>query len=229
MKHRFLVAGLVLALVIAAVPASAQQSFDVNLGMFSPWGEDARVERDVLVVNRAYLWFDFDDFKGFQGEAALTTELGKFFEVSFGAGGYQRTVPAVYADQVHSNGDEIYQDLKLRVLPVTGILRMFPMGHRRVFQPYVGVGGAANFWRYSETGEFVDGTDDSIYRAVYVGKGTAFGPVGVFGARARVSNSGDFGVEFRYSWAEGDLNEDFLSDKIDVGGWSILSTIKLRF
>jgi hypothetical protein len=106
---------------------------------------------------------------------------------------------------------------------------MFPMGQRRWFQPYVGFGGAANFWRYSETGEFVDGFDDTIYRAAYVAKGTAFGPVGVFGARGRVSSMGDLGVEFRYSWAEGDLNEDFLSDKIDLGGWSVLSTIKLRF
>jgi hypothetical protein len=229
MKNRFWLAGLVLAMVCAASPASAQQSFDINLGMFSPWGEDGRVDGDVLVVNRGYLWFDFKDFQGFYGEAALTTEVGKFFEVSFGGGGYQRTVPAVYADQVHSNGDDIYQDLKLRVIPVTGIVRMFPMGQRRWFQPYVGFGGAANFWRYSETGEFVDGFDDTIYRAAYLAKGTAFGPVGVFGARGRVSSMGDLGVEFRYSWAQGDLNEDFLSDKIDLGGWSVLSTIKLRF
>lgn len=229
MKNRSWLAGLVLAMVCVAAPASAQQSFDINLGLFSPWSEDGRVDRDVLVVNRSYLWFEFEDFEGFQGEAALTTELGKFFEVSFGGGGYQRTVPAVYSELVHSNGDDIYMDMKLRILPVTGIVRMFPMGHRRWLQPYVGVGGAANFWRYSETGEFVDENDD-IYEASYVAKGTAFGPVGVFGARARVSRMGDLGVEFRYSWAEGELNEDFIRDtKIDLGGWSVLSTIKLRF
>jgi outer membrane protein W len=229
MTKRISYAGLVLLMLLAAVPASAQTSFDINLGYFKPWAEDSRVEGDVLVVNRQYLWFDFDEFGGFYGEGALTRELGKFFEVSLGFGGYQRTVPAVYADQVHADGREIYQDLKLRILPLTGVVRIFPMGHRRWLQPYVGVGGAANFWKYSETGEFVDGWDNTIFRESFVASGTSFGPVGLFGVRGRITSVADLGVEARYSWAEGDLNEDFLSDKIDLGGWSVLSTIKLRF
>jgi hypothetical protein len=212
------------------VPANAQQSLDINLGVFAPKPEDARITNDVLVVNRNYLWFDIEDFDGFYGEAALTSELGKYFEVSFGAGAYQRTVPSAYADQVHSDGYDIEQDLKLRIIPITAQLRMFPLGHRRSVQPYVSAGAAVNFWRYSETGEFVDFTDDSIYRASFVGKGTAVGPVGAIGVRARMTSQTDIGAEFRYSWAEADLNtNDFLSDKLDLGGASLLVTMKFRF
>jgi outer membrane protein W len=138
-------------------------------------------------------------------------------------------VYSVYADYVHDDGREIEQELKLRNLPLTTTVKVFPMGHRRVVQPYVGVGLGVNFWRYSETGEFVDFRDDSIYRASYVESGTAFGPIGSFGVRARMLDHADLGLEVRYQWAEGTLSEDFLGDKIDLGGYSILSTIKLRF
>jgi hypothetical protein len=220
---------MILVAMLWAVPAQAQQSFDVNLGVFAPKPEDSRIDGDVLAINRAYLIFEFEDFSGFFGEAALTTELGKYFEASVGFGGYQRTVPTVYAELVFDDGREIEQDLKLRILPLTGILRIFPLGHRRSIQPYVGVGAAANFWRYSETGEFVDSWDDTIYRANYVAKGTAFGPVGVFGVRGRLSPQSDLGLEGRISWAEGELNEDFLGEKIDLGGFSLLATFKVRF
>jgi hypothetical protein len=220
---------LVVALLAWSVPAQAQQSFDVNLGVFAPKPEDSRVEGDVLAINRAYLYFEFADFTGFLGEAAVSTELGRYFEASVGFGGYQRTVPTVYADKVFSDGREIEQDLKLRILPLTAMLRIFPIGHRRAVQPYIGVGIAANFWRYSETGEFVDFVDDSIYRAAYVANGTAFGPVGVFGVRGRLTPQMDLGLEARLSWAEAELNEDFLGDKLDLGGGALLATLKFRF
>jgi len=219
----------VLVVLLWSVPAEAQMSFDVNLGFFAPKPEDSRVNGDVLAINRAYLIFEFEDLAGFMGEAAMTTELGKYFEASVGFGGYQRTVPTVYADLVFDDGREIEQDLKLRILPLTGILRIFPVGHRRAIQPYVGVGVAANFWRYSETGEFVDSHDDTIYRANYVAKGTAIGPVGVFGVRGRLSTQSDLGLEGRLHWGEGELNEDFLGEKIDLGGFSLLATFKVRF
>jgi hypothetical protein len=229
MTHRTRIAAGIIVSTLLAAPAQAQQSFDVNLGYFSARSEDGRVDGDVLVINRSYLLFDIDEFAGFIGEGGWSVELGKYFETSAGVGFFQRTVPAVYADYVHPDGREIYQELKLRNVPLTVALRMFPVGHRRVVQPYVGVGLGINFWRYSETGEFVDFYDDTTFRESFVQSGTAVGPVGLFGLRARVGGRTDLGVEYRYQWAEGDLNEDFLGEKIDLGGYSILSTIKFRF
>jgi hypothetical protein len=229
MTNRSVFAMVVVVLLAWSVPAQAQQSFDVNLGFFAPKPEDSRVAGDVLAINRGYLYFEFEDFAGFLGEAAVSTELGKYFEASVGFGGYQRTVWAVYADKVFSDGREIEQDLKLRILPLTAMVRIFPIGHRRVVQPYIGVGIAANFWKYSETGEFVDFFDDTIYRASYTANGTAFGPVGVFGVRGRLMSQFDVGLEARLSWAEADLNEDFLGDKLDLGGGALLATMKFRF
>jgi hypothetical protein len=229
MTLRISTVALLVVLLAGAVPAQAQQSFDINLGYFGPRSESGRIDGDVLVINKSYLAFDIDDLGGFYGEAAWSIELGKYFEAAIGGGYYQGMAPSVYLDYVNDNGREIYQELRLRNIPLTGLVRIFPVGHRRGVQPYVGGGVAMNIWKYNETGEFVDFWDDSIFRADFEASGTSFGPVAVAGIRGRVANAADLGLEWRYTWAEGELNEDFLADKIDLGGWAILSTIKLRF
>jgi outer membrane protein W len=231
MNYRTAIVCLVAAAtLLIAVPVQAQRSLDINLGAFVPATEDMRTDRDVLVANRQFLYFEMEDLAGFFGEAALSTELGEYFETSVGVGFYQATAPSVDEVHVWESGGDIQQDLKLRNVPVTLTVRMFPIGHRRMVQPYVGVGAAANFWRYSETGDWVDTSDDSIYRESYLDSGTAFGPVGVVGVRARMTAQADLGAEFRYQWAEGKLNSDnFTSDRIDLGGATFVMTFKFRF
>jgi outer membrane protein W len=231
MKQKVL-AVVLLALAAAAVaarPASAQQAFTVQLGAFMPRGEDARVAGDVLVVNRQYLLFNFSDFHGFLVNGDWSVGLGPFAELSAGLGYYQRTVPAVYADWVNDNGTEIRQDLKLRVMPATVLVKILPFGSKAGFQPYVGGGLGVYFWRYSETGDFVDLNDYSIFRDSFVQSGTTAGPVAVFGARGRVSRAALIGVEGRYQWGSAGLSQDFLGDKIDLGGFSLLATFGYRF
>jgi hypothetical protein len=227
-----LVAAAVLVLALTAglaSPAAAQQAVTVQLGAFMPKGIDGRVQGDVLVVNRQYLWFDEGDFNGFLISGDWSVGLGEFFEASAGLGYYQQTVPAVYADWINEDGSEIQQDLKLRIMPATAVVRILPFGSRKAFQPYVGGGLGIYFWRYSETGEFVDGTDGSIFSDSFVQSGTSVGPMAVFGMRGRVSPSALIGVEGRYQWGQADLSQDFLGDKIDLGGFSILATFGYRF
>ena len=148
-----------------------------------------------------------------------------------GVGFYQRTVPSVYRDVVNVNETEIEQDLKLRVIPMTATIRFLPVGRGSV-QPYVGAGIGAFNWRYSETGEFVDFSDYSIFRARYVANGTAVGPVVLGGIRAPVGEVFMIGGEIRYQKAEGDTKpatSELLGDKIDLGGWTASFTMHFRF
>ena len=231
MAHRIVVGALIVAAAFGGVaaPAAAQQVVSVQFGGFFPRGEDSRVEGDVLVVNRQYLLFDFGEFNGVTVSGDWSVALGEFLEAGAGFGFYQRTFPAIYNDWVNENGSEIEQDLKLRIMPATFIVRILPLGARRAFQPYVGGGLGVYFWRYSETGEFVDFYDGSIFRDSFVQSGTSAGPVVVFGARGRVSESALLGIEYRYQWGQGNLSQDFLSDKIDLGGFYILGTFGYRF
>jgi hypothetical protein len=211
-----------------AGPASAQQVLTVQFGGFLPKGEDSRVEGDVLVVNRQYLLFDFGDFNGLLLGGDWSFALGEYFEAGAGFGYYQATVPAVYSEWVDEDGSEIEQDLKLRIMPLTAVVKILPLGAKRAIQPYVGGGLGVYFWRYSETGEFL-ATDGSLFRDSFVQSGTSLGPVAVFGLRGRVSESALIGLEGRYQWGTTDLSEDFLGTKLDLGGFSILATFGYRF
>ena len=230
MVKRIVVAALLVLGVTAgsAGPASAQQVLTAQFGGFLPKGESSRVEGDVLVVNRQYLLFDFGEFNGFLVGGDWSFALGEYLEAGAGFGYYQATVPAVYEEWINEDGSEIQQDLKLRIMPLTAVVKILPLGAKRAFQPYVGGGLGIYFWRYSETGEFL-ATDESIFSDSFVQSGTSLGPVAVFGVRGRVSESALIGMEGRYQWATGDLSDDFLGTKIDLGGFSILATFGYRF
>jgi hypothetical protein len=230
LQHKTGVALLtVCVLLLTASLAQAQQSLNIQLGVFMPRGEGGRSAGDVLVTNRQYLFFNLDDFNGFTGGGEWLVAAGKNLEVGIGAAYYQRTVPSVYEGWVNTDGSEISQEMSLRVAPVVATLKYLPLGARSTFQPYVGIGLAVYFWHYSETGDFVDFSDNSIYSAAYVASGTSVGPVATFGVRARVSARADAGIEMRAQWGQGNLSNDFLGNKIDLGGINVLGTLRIRF
>ncbi len=184
----------------------------------------------MLLTDLSYLWFDLRDLKGATVSADWSVLLGNYFEVGAGVGVYERTAPAVWADSTWDDGSDIQSDLKLRIVPLTAMVKVLPLGAWRTIQPYVGGGINVYFWRYSEIGDFVDLTDNSIYSERYIGTGTAVGPVAIAGVRARVSRNATLGIEGRYQWGEGKLSRDqFLSDRIDLGGSSVLATFGYRF
>jgi outer membrane protein W len=219
----------VMAVVMAPTVASAQQSINFTIGGFVPRGVDGRSADDVLVNNLNFLAFDIKDFKGATFGGEWLTGLGDHLEAGLGVSYYQRSTPAVYLNFVNTNGTEIEQDLKLRVIPFTATVRFLPLGHNHGVEPYIGAGVGVLNWRYSETGQFL-ATDRSIFRGNFVGTGTATGPLVLGGVRIPVGSWG-VGGEIRYQSAEGNLpvNEDFSGTKIDLGGFTYNFTIHVRF
>src|SRR5687767_7018280 len=169
---RRVVMGAVTAAVLLA-PAAAQaqitrvsgadtkQSLTFHLGAFLPKGEDARADGDVLFTNLDSLLFDIKDFRGFSGGVEWAFALTNHVEVGADVSFYSKSVPSIYRSVVHEDtGAEIEQDLKLRLIPVTATVKFVPTGRDASIQPYVGVGAAFLNWRYTETGEFVDFSED---------------------------------------------------------------------
>jgi hypothetical protein len=240
-RGRYSLAIVVAAVVLAPIAAHAQirqvsssdhrQAIGFTLGGFFPKGEDSRVAGDVLFSDLDDLVFEVKDFTGGSISGEWLFALGDFAEAGVSAGFYQRTVPSVYRSFQNADGSEIEQDLKLRIVPVTASVRFLPFG-RGTVEPYVGVGIGAFNWRYSETGEFVDFSDSSIFRNRYIAKGTAIGPVILGGIRAPIGDVWDIGGELQYQRASGDTNPSesgLLGDKIDLGGWHALLTMHVRF
>jgi hypothetical protein len=220
------------AQVVRVTRADARHSVGFNLGYFAVRGEADRVEGDVLVEDLSSLAFRIGDFSGFTFGGEWLYGIGDFIETGVGLGYYQKTVPSVYDDFVNVDGSEIAQDLKLRIMPITATVRFLPTGRGSAVQPYIGAGVGFFNWKYSESGEFVDFSDGSIFREQYRADGTAVGPVVVGGLRFPVGDAFLTGIEFRWQKADGDtdrVESGLLGDKIDLGGWSTSWTMHIRF
>jgi hypothetical protein len=231
MRNRVFISVLVAAAAVfgAAHQASAQQTLNFSLGYFTPLGEDARVEGDILNTNRTFLVFDIEEF----GSASVGGEwlfpIGDYFEGGAGVSFSRRTVPTVYQDFVDIDGTEIDSDLRLRLVPVALTFRVLPLGQRNALQPYFGAGIGIINWRYSETGEFVDFANQrEIFRDQFVASGSKTGPVVLAGLRFG-GESVSAGGEIRYQKADAELDDNFASNRIDLGGWTYNFTIGVRF
>ena len=224
---------LVLALVCSSVALDArtvlaQQTFNVSLGYFTVRGQDARVTGDVLNANRNFLTFDIKDFNSASIGGEWLIPVGRYIEAGAGLSFTRRTVPTVYTKFVNANNSEIDQDLRLRMVPVAFTFRVLPLGQDVGFQPYLGGGLGVINWRYSESGQFVDTRDRSIFNNSYAASGTETGPVAMGGIRFAGDTLAS-GFEIRYQAAEADLPLPFAGTKIDLGGWSYLFTVGMRF
>ena len=225
---------LAFALISAATPAAAQQSINFHFGAFTPAREDARSRSDgrsddVLVNNLNVFAFDINDFDSVTFGGEWLVALGTHAEAGLGLGIYSDSVDSVYRDLVNADFSEIEQEFKLRIVPFTATFRFLPLGRKAAVQPYIGGGIGVFWWRYTETGEFVD-FDSTIFRDTYVGEGTSVGPVILGGVRFPVGKW-DIGGEIRYQDAEGDLPTDqgFSGTKIDLKGFNYLVTFNIRF
>ena len=226
----------VLAVVVAPMTASAQQSLNLSIGGFSPRAEDARDQNDVLVADRSFLAFNVGDLSGFSVGGEYLVALGDKFDAGAGIGFYQRSTPAVdFLNEFQGTGDSIIADLKLRVVPFTATIRFLPLGHRNV-QPYLGAGVGVFAWRYGESGDFVASDNVTIIHGNFVGSGSATGPVVLGGVRVPIGSVG-VGGEIRWQSAVANLPTDqgFATTtaggppKIDLGGWTYSFTLNFKF
>lgn len=233
--------GLLMVGAMAAPAAQAQdQSFGVTLGYFTLRSEDGRTAGDVLNANRCIdvtfacepLLFDVSDFNGATIGAEWLVGISDYLEAGASIGFSQRTVPSIYEFVENDlTGDDIEQDLRLRLVPATVTVRFVPTGRRSSVQPYIGAGVGLIAWRYTETGDFVDLFTDppEIFRASYSESGTEFTPVVLGGIRFPVEDSFLIGGEVRWHGGDGSLPDDFVGERIDLGGVTYQAVFHFRF
>lgn len=241
-RARLAMALTVFATLCAPAAASAQirqvgstdskQTVNFSIGYFALKGLDSRVEDDVLLnelQSAQPLLFEVKDFNSALFGAEYLFGVSRNVELGVGVGFSQRSVPSVYANFTRPGGAEIEQELKLRQIPVTFTGRFLLLPRGSAVEPYVGAGIVAIRYRYTEVGEFV-ANDRSIFPARYIAEGTAAGPTVLAGLRAPVGNWA-VGGEVRWQKAEATklLEQEFLGDKFDLGGWTANFTFGVRF
>jgi len=212
--------------------SDARNTANFTIGYFAMKGIESRVPGDVIVadlLNQQPLLFEVKDLNSAVVTGEYLFSISRNIEFGVGLGFSQSTAPSVYSNITHSNGDEIFQEIKLRQVPVTfsGRFLLLPRGSK--VEPYIGAGLVAIRYQYSETGEFVD-EFGTIFPASYLAKGTTAGPTILAGVRAPIDRA-TVGFEVRWQKvdANGLLDEGFLDDKLDLGGWHANFTLGFRF
>ena len=140
-------------------------------------------------------------------------------------------MPTIYEGLTNENGAEIEQELKLRMVPITGTVRFVATGRRAAIQPYIGVGIAVINWHYSEVGSFVDTSTGEIFHARYAADGHAAGLLVLGGVRGPSGDAFLIGGEVRYQRADTSLPSDvgFVGDRLDLGGFTYQGVFQIRF
>jgi hypothetical protein len=235
---------LVAALAAAPQIAAADTLFGGTFGGFIPRGQDGRVTGDVLTETFGFrngfrtLWDDDGDKDPIRlfGSGSVSGEvlfgLGDWVEAGVGVGYTSQERDSFYTDFTDTDGTEIEQITRMRIVPLSLTVRAFPIGRTTPVQPYVG--GGVNFyrWQYREAGEFIDFSDETlpVFVDTFTDDGTATGGLVLFGVRVPIGQF-NVGGEARWQGGSADLAPElnFAGDKLDLGGWTAAATFHYRF
>ena len=100
----------------------------------------------------------------------------------------------------------------------------------RTVTPFVGGGADFMHYEFTQTGEFVDFVDQSIFRRTFSSTGWAPGGHVFGGADIRVWRNVYLTAQGRYVWAHAELDPDFIDfDGIDLSGFRLESGVTLVF
>lgn len=243
------VAGLV-ALVALAPTAQAQGGgkgflFKRPIGSFSFYGgyAVANAASDVfddatsqLTLNRR----DFSDWMlGGDISFAATEKVDLVFDGNFTSAGKA----SEFREFVDNNDQPIAQKTKFKRVPLTAGLKYYFADRGRAvsqfayipkrYAPYIGVGAGAMYYRFSQSGDFVDfNTPDlEVFGATIEDNGWAPMAQGTAGLDMSVGPWLAVTAEGRYQWAKARLDPQQFEgyDKIDLSGFTGTVGFRVRF
>jgi hypothetical protein len=222
-------AAAVLVLGVAiALPARARASgLDIRIGGFQPHANSNLFDDDAsLYTVRKRNW------RGITGGAEFSSRIARNVEIGFNLDGYGKELDTHYRDIVRDDGSEIRQTLKLTIVPVGVTVRLVPTSRHARVAPFIGAGVDAFFWKYEEFGDFVAfpfSPGDPVIADSFRADGVATGFHVAGGLRLFVSD--DFGLtgEVRYTAAKANMQDDFVGNRIDLGGFGATVGVHFRF
>ena len=214
---------LLLALVVGFFHVNAQ-SINLKLGLFYP---SMSRDSDLWDINFENLALSRQDMASEYFGIEYEHFFGKNFSLSLEGGIYSKTVYTMYKDYEFEDGSPIEQDISLRIFSFEIDFKIYPVGHKKNFCPFFGVGAGMYNWKYVQGGDFIifDDEGDGGYVEEDVEAYTSAYTPG-FNARAgfvfKFQKSFGLSFEARYLQLKGTLSslfEDF--NKLDLSGFSL--------
>ncbi|MGH9346935.1 MAG: hypothetical protein ACRD26_06665 [Vicinamibacterales bacterium] len=242
--------------LVAAIPAAAQEQGPPrphpgstpdflfgrphgSLALRGSW-VFARAGSDLFDFVTDQLTLESGDFDGPAVGVEVGLAIGPRVEVRAGVEWSRSRAPSEYRAYVDNNNLPITQETHLRNVHVSGSLKvpLTPRGQAvsrlawipRGVAPYVGAGAGAVHYDFTQTGDFVDFVDLSVFTDVFQSKGWAPSAHLFGGVDVRLYRILFLQVEGRYLWSSGTLGPDFMDfDPIDLAGFRTTAGVSVLF
>lgn len=212
-----------------------------SLGIRGSW-VFARAGSDIFDFVREHLTVDKGAFNAPAIAADLAITVAPRLDAVFGFEFSQASVPSEYRAFVDNNRQPIEQTTRLREVHLSGTVRvaLMPRGigvsrlawiPRRV-TPYVGAGGGALWYDFTQSGDFIDVLSPrrAVFSDVLTSTGWTPSAHALGGVDVRVHRRLFVTVEGRYLWAAATLQRRFENfDPIDLAGFRTSAGINVLF
>jgi hypothetical protein len=241
------VAGL-LALAALAPPVGAQNSgkgflFKKPVGSFSIRAGYAMANAgsDVFADATSLLTLNKSDFGAFNWGGDISYSTSARTDLVFDVDVSSSKANSEFRDWEDNNGAPIEQATKFKRIPLTIGLKYYLTDRGRSvsqfayipsrYAPYVNLGGGAMYYRFEQSGDFVDFKTLGVYGLTVESSGWTPMAHGAAGMDYSISNWVALTGEGRYVWAKAKLNpNDFEGyQKIDLSGFAGTVGLKVRF
>jgi hypothetical protein len=230
LRFTTILASLILVTTLPAMAAGRPYNdkpnvFRFHVGQFEPDGDSVywRTREADFTGNAG----DFEDTVfGADYIKMLNERWGAMFTIN----SFEGESTEAFLDFVDDFGSDILHTTTLETQSLgAGIVYHFLRRGAPVV-PYAGFGLAIYGYDLSESGDFIDFDDFSIFSGTFVDSGETLGAFALVGVDVRLSDELSFFGEARWDAAEADLEGDFRGfGDIDLGGRRLSAGVSYRF
>lgn len=180
------------------------------------------------------------DFSGFSAAGDVGIWLAPRIDLDLGVGYSGSSTPSEFRHFVDQNNAPIQQTTTFQRVPLTASVKLYlaprgrSIGHfawipTRI-APYVGAGGGAMWYRFRQSGDFIDFSTSDVYSDVYNSSGWAPEAHALAGLDVSLTPRLALTGEGRYTWAKAKMSSDFAGfQRIDLSGFGVTAGIAVRF
>ena len=199
-----------------------------------------RAGSEIFDFTYDYLTIEKSDFNAPHFGGELGVLLVERLDIVLGLGYERSQTQSEFRDWEGDDDLPIQQETRFTRIPLTLGVKAFPFARgRRIsslswipnrWNPYLGAGAGIGWYRFEQTGEFVDFETLDIFYDEFESKGSSF--VAYLSAGLDYSLNPRWVVtgEARYSWGSAEMGGDFVGfDRIDLAGFRFAAGFAVRF
>lgn len=190
---------------------------------------DHRARGDLYDFITSELTVERDDFRATFVGAEASLLVRPRVDLVLGIAHGNTSTPSEYIGFIGTDDLPIKQSTTLSTTPVTVSLRVYPLARGESISrlawvparvtPYVGAGAGLVFYRFEQTGEFIDTTDYAIFNDHYESAGSGGTAHVAAGTDVWITARLGINVDARYSFGSAPLTADYEEwERLDVSG-----------